>query len=404
MQHVHLSFYQKQKITSKDVTINCRLTISGRRIDMSTGVKINPQLFDTSRNMVKGRSSQAVQVNSRLEQFKTKINSIIISYEHEGKQLTIDQLKNELTGKINKTQSLLYVFRMHNKDIAQRIGKGYSDSTLEKYNLTKYHLEQYLLKNYNCSDQQLSELNYGFISGFEGFMLNDQKNSISSTNKHTQRLKKVVNFAILNEWIDRDPFIRHRPLKEESKEIVFLDDEELKAIEEKEFEMDRLARIRDFFVFCCYTGLAFKDVLVLSKDDISKDIDGELQIVYKRQKTGKIIYIPLLPKALKIIEYYKDDPLATRSSTVLPIPSNVKFNAYLKEIADVCGIKKNLTVHTARKTFATTVLLLNDVPMETASELLGHYSVKMTQQLYGKIVNKKVKRDFNRLKQKLQNS
>ena len=140
-----------------------------------------------------------------MEQFKTKINSIIISYEHEGKQLTIDQLKNELTGKGNKTQSLLYVFRMHNKDIAQRIGKGYSDATLEKHNLTKYHLNQYLFKNYNSSDQQLSELNYAFIFGFESFMLNDQKNSISSTNKHTQRLKKVVNHAILNEWIDKDP-------------------------------------------------------------------------------------------------------------------------------------------------------------------------------------------------------
>ncbi|MCK5208923.1 MAG: site-specific integrase [Cyclobacteriaceae bacterium] len=404
MQRVNLSFYQRQNKSVKDVTIYCRITINGKRLDISTGVKINPYIFDTSKNHAKGRSFQAVQVNTRLDQLRSEINGIIIKYDQKGKKLTIDLLKSDLTGKNEKTKSLQYVYRMHNKDISLRIGNGYSDATLEKYNLTKYHLEQYLLKNYNSSDQQLSELNYGFISGFEGFILNDKKNSISSTNKHTQRLKKVINFAILNEWMDRDPFIRHRPIKEESKEIIYLDDEELKAIEDKEFEIDRLAKVRDFFVFCCYTGLAFKDVLTLTKKDITKDIDGELQLVYKRQKTGKIIFIPLLPKALEIIEKYKDDQMTTMSCKLLPIPSNVKFNAYLKEIADVCGINKNLTVHTARKTFATTVLLLNDVPMETASELLGHYSVKMTQQLYGKIVNKKIKRDINKLKEKLAGS
>ena len=205
----------------------------------------------------------------------------------------------------------------------------------------------------------------------------------------------------MNEWLEKDPFLRHRPVKEESKEIIFLDDDELRTIEEKVFSIERLSRIKDFFIFCCYTGLAFRDVQQLTKDDITKDLDGELQINYRRQKTGKIISIPLLPKALEIIRKYKDDPISVSEGKLLPIPSNVKFNAYLKEIADLCGIEKNLTVHTARKTFATTILLLNDVPMETASELLGHYSVKMTQQLYGKIVNKKVKRDIRKLKEKL---
>lgn len=401
MQHVSISFYQRRKESTKDVAINCRITIQGKRLDISTGLKISPQLFDTSRNMALGRSSQASNVNRRLDMLKTEINSIIIKYDHANEKLTKEKLKNELAGRAEKSKSLLFVYRMHNKDIAKRIGHGYSDATLEKYNLTKAHVSNFLQVDSGNSDIELSELNFGFINRFENYLLYDQKNAVSSVNKHTQRLKKVINYGILNELLDKDPFIRHRPIKDKKKEIIFLDDEELKLVEDKVFEIERLARVRDFFIFCCYTGLAFKDVQQLSYKNIVKDQDGDLQIIYKRQKTGKDILIPILPKALNIIEKYRNDPIAISEGSVLPIPSNVKFNAYLKEIADMCGIKKNLTVHIARKTFATTVLLLNDVPIETASELLGHSSIKMTQQLYGKIVNKKVKRDISKLRQKL---
>ena len=401
MQRINISFYQRRKESKKDVAINCRITIDSKRLEISTGIKINPSFFDVSRNMAKGRSSEAILANRRLDQFRAEINKIIIKYDNDDKKLSIEKIKNELTGKKVKSQSLLYVYRMHNKYIAKRIGHDYTDSTLEKYNLTKSHIEKYMEKEHDLTDFELSELNYGFISNFENYLFSNQRNSVSSVNKHTQRLKKIINFAIMNEWLEKDPFLRHRPVKEESKEIIFLDDDELRTIEEKVFSIERLSRIKDFFIFCCYTGLAFRDVQQLTKDDITKDLDGELQINYRRQKTGKIISIPLLPKALEIIRKYKDDPISVSEGKLLPIPSNVKFNAYLKEIADLCGIEKNLTVHTARKTFATTILLLNDVPMETASELLGHYSVKMTQQLYGKIVNKKVKRDIRKLKEKL---
>ncbi|MDZ7605407.1 MAG: site-specific integrase [Cyclobacteriaceae bacterium] len=404
MQRVSTSFYQRNKEADKQVPINCRITFLGRRLDISTGIKISPNLFDSSKGIVKGKSIQAFQANTRIDQFRNQINGILIRYDQDGKELTFDMLKNELTGKSLQANSLFSAFRMFCKNISKKIGKGYADATLEKYLLTMRHLESFVANKYSTTEFGLNELNYTFISGFEGYLLANKNGSVSSVNKHTQRLKAIIKFAIQNEWIEKDPFIRHSPLKEKSNEIVFLDTEELAIVESKEFPIERLGRIRDFFIFCCYTGLAFQEVLNLSTENITRDFEGDLQITYRRQKTGKNIVVPLLPKAIEILEKYKADPGTSGTNKILPVPSNVKFNAYLKEIADICGINKNLTVHVARKTFATTVLLTNDVPIETVSELLGHYSIKLTQKVYGKIVNRKVKEDMTRLKRRLETS
>lgn len=401
MYHYTLRFYQRIKQSSKDIPVYCRLTFLGSRLDLAVGAKVNPSLFDSNSQSAKGKSQAAIQTNRRIDQLKSEINKVVSKYEIENKPLSISQIKEELSGKKSKAHLLLRVFHRHNKSISKLIGNGYSDATFEKYQLTKFHLANFISKNFDDLDIPVIDLNYGFISEFENYLLSDLKNAVSSVNKHTQRLKKVINYSILHDIVEKDPFIKHKPIKEITKKIVFLDDDELKALENKEFPIERLSRIRDFFVFCCYTGLAFSDVHSLTKENLVKDSEGDQQIVYTREKTGKTIYIPLLNQARDILKKYASEMQYQSSDKLLPIPSNVKFNAYLKEIADLCGINKNLTVHTARKTFATTVLLFNDVPMETASELLGHYSVKMTQQLYGKIVNKKVQRDIKKLRTKL---
>ena len=206
--------------------------------------------------------------------------------------------------------------------------------------------------------------------------------------------------ALKNEWILRDPFMRFKmSLNEVVKE--YLTKEELEAITEKELEIDRLDQIRDVFIFCCYTGLAYADVQRLTHEDISIGLDGEYWVFIQRKKTGVESNIPLLPAAARLIEKYKDHPVAISNGRVLPVLSNQKINSYLKEIGDLCGINKNITFHMARHTFATTVTLSNGVSMESVSQMLGHKNIRTTQ-IYAKVVKEKVSREMGELKVRLE--
>ncbi|NOQ91988.1 MAG: tyrosine-type recombinase/integrase [Flavobacteriaceae bacterium] len=218
----------------------------------------------------------------------------------------------------------------------------------------------------------------------------------STLNKAIQRLRKVIKHAIGNDYLNKDPFLLYR-VKTVKKEIVFLTQEELKKLEDKTFEINRIQVIKDCFIFCCYTGLAFKEMSNLKKEHLIKGHDGMNWIKIKRQKTNKTLSIPILPKAQMIIDAY----MTEANENILPKISNSNFNAYLKEIANLCGITKKLTHHMARRTFASTVLLYNNVPMEIVSELLGHTKLSTTQQSYGKIVQKKVGEEMKRLNDRL---
>lgn len=213
--------------------------------------------------------------------------------------------------------------------------------------------------------------------------------------KHIERLRKMIGVALRNEWIDKDPFIKFQA-RFVRKERHFLSLEDLKAIEGKEFAVERLGYVRDLFVFSCYTGLAYNEVMTLKAENICKGIDGDWWIMMMRKKTNLPVRVPLLPKAMVLIEKYKRYGF----DTLFPSLSNQKLNAYLKEIADVCGVAKHLTFHLARHTFATTVTLTNGVPIETVSKMLGHTSIRTTQ-IYAKVVERKVSEDMKLLRSKL---
>jgi site-specific recombinase XerD len=212
-------------------------------------------------------------------------------------------------------------------------------------------------------------------------------------------LRKIINISVVNEWLDRDPFMK---MKVSIKEVKrdYLTQDELQLIEEKQFSTPRLNQVKDIFVFCCYTGLAYADVEKLSPQEVSKGLDGEYWLFTERRKTGSSSNIPLLPQALTLIDKYKQHPEAINKGKLFPVITNQKMNAYLKEIADVCGISKTLTFHIARHTFATTVTLTNGVPIESVSAMLGHKNMRTTQ-IYAKVVQKKVSDDMKRLKERL---
>jgi site-specific recombinase XerD len=255
------------------------------------------------------------------------------------------------------------------------------------------------LTKFNKSDYELNRLDHAFITELERYFKQDKACNHNTTMKYIKNLKRVVHFAIELGWLDKDPFQKFKtPIKEVKREI--LTEEELEAIENKEITIPRLELVRDVFVFACYTGLAFIDIDLLTKDNLVRGIDGNLWIHTDRKKTGTKSHVPLLPKAKEILDKYKEHPISDNMGKLLPVFSNQKLNAYLKEIAGICGIKNNLTFHLARHTFATTVTLLNGVPIETVGAMLGHKNLRTTQ-IYSKVIDKKISDEMQPLMEKL---
>jgi len=290
----------------------------------------------------------------------------------------------------------------HNTDQAQVLESG----TMKNYYTTQKYVKEFLKERFKTSDKYLSELTYKFITDFEYYLRSrkpEKGQKALQTNgvmKHLERFCKMVNLAVRLEWIERNPFHAYQ-LKFEKVERDYLTKEELARIEEKQFHIIRLQVVKDLFVFSCYTGLAYIDVFNLTPANLIEKSGNKIWIMTNRQKTNEPVRVPLLPKALAIVEKYKGHPQALAEGKVLPSLSNQKLNSYLKEIADICDITKPLTFHIARHTFATTVTLTNGVPIETVSKLLGHTKLSTTQ-IYAKVIESKISDDMALLSTKLQ--
>ncbi len=260
-------------------------------------------------------------------------------------------------------------------------------------------------QKYKNADIFLSSLNYQFITEFEFYLRTctplDKSNPLNNNGvmKHMERLRKMVTLAYKMEWIAKDPFTRYK-LKFKRKEMSFLTTEELYKLEHIELPKAIVAKSRDLFIFCCYTGLSYVDLTNLRSNNLCIGIDGEYWIKTNRRKTETAVNIPLLPKAYAIIEKYKHEPRVFYRQRLLPYASNQRLNKYLKEIVQMCSIQKELSFHAARHTFATTVTLTNGVPVETVSKMLGHTKLSTTQ-IYVHVIKQKISDDMKILKQKL---
>jgi integrase len=251
------------------------------------------------------------------------------------------------------------------------VKKEFSPLTLERYETSFRHTQEFMKWKFKFNDIDVKQMKYEFIADYE-FWLKSVRNCDHNTSmKYLSNFKKIVHICIKNGWLTRDPFVGFKLTKREV-ERPFLVEEELTRIMNKDFVVPRLRQVRDIFIFCCYTGLAYADVEKLTRQEITIGIDGEKWIWTSRQKTDSATRVPLLPSALEILDRYKDDPQCVNKGRLLPVLSNQKMNTYLKEISDACEITKKMTFHTARHTFATTVTLTNGVPIETVSKMLGH--------------------------------
>ena len=287
------------------------------------------------------------------------------------------------------------------------MGHKLKADTMGHYKTTQKYVLTYLTKKHKSSDIYLQDLDYEFIIDFESFLRSYQsrpsqgKIGNNAAMKHIQRLRRMITLAYNMEWIGRDPFVKFKP-KFVKKEREFLTRRELQRIEDLSSSIERLTTVKDLFVFSCYTGMSYVDIMKLTEDNIMSGIDGNRWIITERIKTKTPVKIPLLPIVESLIKKYKDHPRTKYTDGLMPYMSNQKLNSYLKEIADMCSIAKNLTFHMARHTFATTVTLSNGVPIETVSKILGHTKI-VTTQIYARVVERKVGEDMQKLKRQFLN-
>lgn len=398
-----LSFWvNATRIKNNEVSVYGRITVNGKRANISLQRKVILSEWDSKRGRAKGNKQESRILNRYLDQVK---NRIYIAYDELNKEkafICSQSIKARFLGEDNEEYSLLTLIDYHNTQMSESLTYG----TLKNYFTTQKYIKLFLTNKRKTQDVYLSQLTFRFVVDFENFLRShtpkdhQKKMENNTVMKHIQRLRKMVTLAYKMEWIDKDPFIKFKPTYIKN-EREFLREDELQAIIEKEFKIERLTLVKDLFIFSCYTGLSYIDVMQLNEDNIALGIDGGRWIITNRQKTYNKVKIPLLPIAEMLINKYKGHIKTKKTRTLFPNISNQKLNSYLKEIADLCGIKKNLTFHIARHTFATTITLSNGVPIETVSKLLGHTKIATTQ-IYAKVIEKKVSEDIGLLKYRLE--
>jgi site-specific recombinase XerD len=396
-----LFYHKKGKIDKKGaIPIYLRITINGRRAEITTNRKTELLKWDTALQRMKGRSEEARTLNTFLDNLENQIKRAYNTLLEKEEEITANILRDTLTGKNCTKHFLVKVFEDSNKLIKQEEGHKYSRSTINQYNVTLERLKLFLKQEYKCEDIELSKLDVLFIRKFEIFLKLTYANAHNTIMKYLKQLKMVIHYCMQMGYIDKDPFLQQKTtFKEFPREC--LTNDELKRIENHNFsKIERLDRVKDVFLFVCYTGFSYSDLFELRPSDISIGLDGKNWIIYERKKTGGRACIPILPPAQAVIDKYKYDPECQIENKLLPVISNQKLNSYLTEIADLCGINKNITMHIGRHTFATTVTLTHGVPIETVSKMLGHTSIKTTQ-IYSKVVDSKISMDMNALSSKL---
>lgn len=387
-----LFFIKKTKLLKNgEAPICLRLTLNKQIAEIRIKRSILVNRWSPAKGCAIGKDRVAKELNSYLEAIRLKMHQIHRELVLDmSAPVTANAIINRYCG--NDVKMLLEVFEDHNDKCRALIGKEYVEGTVRKFDTTLLYLKQFLKQRYRKDDIPLPEINQEFVRDFEFFLKTEKSCQNNSALKHIKNFRKVIRIAIGNDWIKRDPFFGLR-FKAEEVNVDFLSNDELKRIRQKKITIPRLERIRDIFVFCCFTGLAFVDVSQLTAEDLIKDAQGNMWIRKMRQKTKEMCNIPLLSAAKEILEKYKDFASTNAKGLLLPVSSNQKTNAYLKEIADICGIKKKLTTHVARHTAATVVFLANRVSMENVAKILGHANLNMTRH-YAKVLDQSILNDM----------
>jgi len=381
------------------VPIYVRITINGLRDGFSSGKKIRVEHWNEETGFAVRACKDAASINEYITRTTKELEKCYNALCDDHEDVTAKMLKEAFLFTPEPKPTLMQAFGVHNKEFAERVAKGKASAgTLLRYERLQRKTQEFLKKKFKSSDIILEDLKYSFASGFYHHLLMEDIDENASM-KYVKTLKQVVTKAVNEGMILQNPIANFKcPYKDPDRDYLEMD--ELIHMYNKKILCQRIAEVRDVYVFCCFTGYAFETVYALEPENMFKGLDGQLWISRDRAKSGTEETVPLLPIALEIIKKYKEHPYCVNENKLLPVNSNQRYNAYLKELADICGITKHLTTHTARHTFATTVTLENDVPIETVSKMLGHKDVRTTQ-IYAKMTKRKISNNMKLLHGKL---
>ncbi len=388
---------------NNEMPIYMRVTVNGARVEISLQRFVEEKIWDPKAQRLIGKGVLQNTTNQFLDLTKGQVQTIYNQLLSGNQKITSKIIKEKLTGKepTPNYKTILECFDFHNLKMKEKVAVNLiSPKTHLRFQITKNKVEAFIKHQYKVNDKPLPELRLAFVTEFEHYLLTIDKLQSNTAHKYIKNLKKIMNMAVGLDWIPSNPFNMFKcSYTSPNREI--LTKEELEVLRLKKINIPRLAEVRDVFIFCCYTGFAYTDVYQFEGNALTIGIDGEYWLATNRQKTGTRESVPLLSIPLSIIEKYKDHPYCVSNNKLLPINSNQRYNAYLKELATICKIKKTLTTHIARHTFATTVTLANGVPIETVSSMLGHNNIRTTQ-IYAKVIEQKVSEDMKLLRSKLE--
>ena len=388
-----IQFFIRDCRIKKDgsVTIEVKITINGKRSFFSTGKNITAENWDKVKQIAKGKSEESQNINNFLKALKNRLYEKEVELMERGYIVTAELLKDSYFNKVEslKEKTLLEVFIEHNEDQAKNVGNGVAKATHWISVYTFRLVKEYMLQKYERNDIYLRELNLNFIQSFHTFLKIDKGMKQNSATKYLKQLKKIINIAVANSYMTFNPFATYK-IEREPVEIDFLDEEELRKIINFDTPIPRLEKAKDMFLFGCFTGLSYIDIKTLAPEHFEKDSAGRIWIKKRREKTGILARIPLLPIAKLILDKYKGN------ERLLPIQDPADINKYLKDIAILCNINKRICFHTSRHTFASTVTLANNISIEVVSKMLGHTNTRMTSH-YAKLIDESIGSQMDKL-------
>lgn len=400
-----LFFLKKTKLLKNgEASVCMRITVNGTRVENNIRKSIDPALWSQAKETARGKSRRACDLNTYIEEARIKLYQIFCELEQQNRPVTAHLLQELFFGqeKPEEIRTLLGTMQEHNDQCRALVGTDYALITVRRYESCRRYLAELIRQRYGKEDLPLAEVNGELVRAFAFYLKTEKGCQQNTVIRYMKCLKKITNLARANDWMAKDPFLG---IRFHEKEVVreFLTMDELQTIYRKEFPLERLTLVRDVFIFAAFTGLAFIDVQQLAPEHIVRDNNGNLWIRKPRQKTKNMCNIPLLDIPQEILRKYANHPTCRKKGVLLPVPCNQKMNSYLKEIADICMIRKNLTTHCARHSYATSVCLANGVSLENVAKMLGHANIKMTQH-YARVLDSSILRDMNQVQAALSSS
>lgn len=402
--HLKMLVWAVKTRTNADGTpLSLRLRIGQDRAEIGIQARVNLKYWKSSKQKVAKRHPESKRINRSILELKQTVEDSHKALVILGQTFTVKDLKSVVTGvKINRqppkqTKKLLLELL---KNYQLFLDKQESKADLA-FNTCKTHrhvirkIKDYVENEIKTKRVEVQQLDLEWAEEFEYYLRSKKGLAMNTSMKTMKIFKRILNWGVRNKWMKENPLSEFKcTFKWKVREV--LDQEEIDRLAKKEFNIQRIDLVRDLFLFACYTGLSYSDVVNLKENHIIKGIDGNQWIRHRRTKTDALFNTPILPPAEAILEKYKEHPAVYDSAKLLPSISNQKLNTYLKEVQDVCGIKKSLTYHLARHTFATTIALANGVPLESVAKMLGHKKLATTQ-IYAQVLEQKLSQDTQKL-------